>query len=289
MIIVITGPTCLGKSETAFNIARILDAEIVNGDAFQSYKDFNIGVAKPPKEYFSIIPHHLYSFVDPFHSYSIMEYQKNLRRTIDDILSRNKIVIIVGGSGLYIRSGLYDYSFEDEKPVDMSQFEKLNNGELHEKLKQIDEVEASKIHPNNRKRVMRALQIFYSQNKKKSDIVAEQSHKLIYDDVYFFVKNMERDVLYERINDRVDGMVKNGLIDEFKQLYSKYGNVNAMQAIGYKELIGINDDKSDIDKRIELIKQHTRNYAKRQMTFIRHQFPVIFYNDDKDILKVIKQ
>ncbi len=288
MIIVITGPTCLGKSDTALNIAKILNAEIVNGDAFQSYKDFDVGVAKPPKEYFSIVPHHLYSFVDPSHSYSIMEYQKNLRKTIDDILSRNKIAIIVGGSGLYIRSGLYDYTFEDEKEIDMSQFEKLSDDELHDKLKEIDEVEALKIHPHNRKRVLRALQIFYSQNQKKSDIIAKQNHELIYDNVYFFVKDMPRDILYERINKRVDEMVNNGLIDEFKNLYKKYGNVNAMQAIGYKELIGMSDDKYDIAKRIELIKQHTRNYAKRQMTFIRHQFPVIFYKDDEDILKVIK-
>ena len=289
MIIVITGPTCLGKSNTALNIAKILNAEIVNGDAFQSYKDFDVGVAKPPKEYFSIVPHHLYSFVDPSHSYSIMEYQKNLRKTIDDILSRNKIAIIVGGSGLYIRSGLYDYTFEDEKEIDMSQFEKLSDDELHDKLKEIDEVEALKIHPHNRKRVLRALQIFYSQNQKKSDIIAKQNHELIYDNVYFFVKDMPRDILYERINKRVDEMVNNGLIDEFKNLYKKYGNVNAMQAIGYKELIGMRDDKYDIAKRIELIKQHTRNYAKRQMTFIRHQFPVIFYKDDEDILKVIKK
>lgn len=288
MIIVITGPTCLGKSDTALNIAKILNAEIVNGDAFQSYKDFDVGVAKPPKEYFSIVPHHLYSFVDPSHSYSIMEYQKNLRKTIDDILSRNKIAIIVGGSGLYIRSGLYDYTFEDEKEIDMSQFEKLSDDELHDKLKEIDEVEALKIHPHNRKRVLRALQIFYSQNQKKSDIIAKQNHELIYDNVYFFVMDMPRDILYERINKRVDEMVNNGLIDEFKNLYKKYGNVNAMQAIGYKELIGMSDDKYDIAKRIELIKQHTRNYAKRQMTFIRHQFPVIFYKDDEDILKVIK-
>lgn len=288
MIIVITGPTCLGKSDTALNIAKILNAEIVNGDAFQSYKDFDVGVAKPPKEYFSIVPHHLYSFVEPSRSYSIMEYQKNLRKTIDDILSRNKIAIIVGGSGLYIRSGLYDYTFKDEKEIDMSQFEKLSDDELHDKLKEIDEVEALKIHPHNRKRVLRALQIFYSQNQKKSDIIAKQNHELIYDNVYFFVKDMPRDILYERINKRVDEMVNNGLIDEFKNLYKKYGNVNAMQAIGYKELIGMSDDKYDIAKRIELIKQHTRNYAKRQMTFIRHQFPVIFYKDDEDILKVIK-
>lgn len=289
MIIVITGPTCLGKSNTALNIAKILNAEIVNGDAFQSYKDFDVGVAKPPKEYFSIVPHHLYSFVEPSHSYSIMEYQKNLRKTIDDILSSNKIAIIVGGSGLYIRSGLYDYTFEDEKEIDMSQFEKLSDDELHDKLKEIDEVEALKIHPHNRKRVLRALQIFYSQNQKKSDIIAKQNHELIYDNVYFFVKDMPRDILYERINKRVDEMINNGLIDEFKNLYKKYGNVNAMQAIGYKELIGMSDDKYDIAKRIELIKQHTRNYAKRQMTFIRHQFPVIFYKDDEDILKVIKK
>lgn len=289
MIIVITGPTCLGKSETALNLAKHFDAEIVNGDAFQCYQEFDVGVAKPPKEYFSIIPHHLYSFVCPSNNYSIMEYQTNLRKTVDEILSRNKIVIIVGGSGLYIRSALYDYEFKNENNLfDVSKFENLSNEELHKKLEEIDSAEANKIHQNNRKRVLRALQIYYTQNERKSDIILKQEHKLVYDNVFFFVKNMERDLLYERINKRVDLMVENGLIDEFNSLYEKYKNSNAMQAIGYKELIPYKEGKATLNECVEEIKKHTRNYAKRQMTFIRHQFPVMFYNDDEDIIKFIE-
>lgn len=287
MIIVITGPTCLGKSETAVNVALKINAEIVNGDAFQSYKEFDIGVAKPSKELLKKVPHHLYSFVDPRHEYSIMEYQQVLREAIKKITSRGKNVIIVGGSGLYIRSALYDYSFKEESKVDMSKFESMNNQELHGFLEQIDKIEADKIHENNRKRVLRAIKIYYSQNTKKSDIIAKQKHKPIYDDVLFFVRDMDRAKLYERINLRVDQMVKDGLYEEFIRLYSKYGNVNAMQAIGYKEFIDIGNTNEDFEKAIDLIKQHTRNYAKRQMTFIRHQFPVIFYKKDDDIIEVI--
>lgn len=289
MIIVITGPTCLGKSETALNLAKHFDAEIINGDAFQCYQEFDLGVAKPPKEYFSIVPHHLYSFVCPSNNYSIMEYQTNLRKTVDEILRKNKIVIIVGGSGLYIRSALYDYEFKNENVTyDMSKFENLSNEELHKILEEIDKIEANKIHQNNRKRVLRALQIYYTQNEKKSDIISKQEHKLVYKDVFFFVKNMDRDLLYERINKRVDIMVQNGLVDEFNLLYEKYKNSNAMQAIGYKELIPYKEGNANLNECIEEIKKHTRNYAKRQMTFIRHQFPVMFYNDDEDIIKIIE-
>ena len=238
MIIVISGPTCLGKTESAIKVARHFNAEIINGDAFQCYKEMNIGVAKPSKEELSKATHHLFSFVDVDHPYSIMEYQRNLREKVDELLAHGKNVVIVGGSGLYIRSALYDYEFKDEEPFDTSVFDKLSSQELHEKLKEIDPKEAEKIHPNNRKRIIRALSIYMSQNVTKSEIISEQKHLPIYQDVRFFVRDLPREELYERINIRVDKMMEQGLLDEAKTLYEKYGETpTALQAIGYKELI----------------------------------------------------
>lgn len=290
MIIVISGPTCLGKSKSALVVAQKFNAEIINGDAFQCYKEMDIGVAKPPKEYFNLVPHHLFSFVDVDHPYSIMEYQINLRHKLDELLAQNKNVVIVGGSGLYIRSALYDYEFTKEEAFDTSSLEELSNEELHAKLEEIDPKEAKKIHVNNRKRMVRALAIFESQKITKSEIIDSQKHEPIYKDVRFFVKDMPREKLYELINQRVDKMIEDGLVKEVKTLYEKYGETpTSMQAIGYKELIEYFKGNSSLDESIELIKKHTRNYAKRQMTYIRHQFPTIFYKDDEELLRLISK
>lgn len=287
MIIVITGPTCMGKSETAYFLAKHLGAEIINGDAFQCYKEMDIGVAKPSKEYLREIKHHLYSFVDIEHDYSIAEYQVNLRQQIDALLKENKNIIIVGGSGLYIRSALYDYEFKDNKPVDMSKYIAMDNQSLHDELSKIDPEDAKKIHMNNRKRMLRAIEIYLSSGESKSDIINKQEHKLVYD-VRFFVKDMPRDELYEKINERVDEMMKDGLLQEVKTIYEKYGETpHAFQAIGYKEFIPYFKSEISLEKAVEQIKQNTRNYAKRQLTYIRHQFPVEFYKNNEDLLEII--
>ena len=287
MIIVITGPTCMGKTETALEVAKAFDAEIVNGDAFQCYKEMKIGVAKPPKEYFSIVPHHLFSFVDIDRDYSIADYQKDLRKTVDEILSRGKNVVLVGGSGLYIRSALYDYEFKSDIKVDLSKYEEMSNEELHNELSKIDPKQAEIIHMNNRKRVLRAIEIFLGQGKTKSEIIDSQEHKLIYEAV-FFVRKMDREVLYSLINQRVDKMIENGLLEEVKTIYEKYGDsCKALQAIGYKELIPVLKNEYSLDKGIELVKKNSRNYAKRQVTYIRHQFPVVFYENTQELLGIL--
>ena len=289
MIIVITGPTCMGKSETALEVARVFNCEIINGDAFQCYKEMDIGVAKPPKEYFDIVPHHLFSFVEIDQEYSIAEYQKDLRKTIEEVLSRGKNVVIVGGSGLYIRSGLYDYTFEEQISLDMSKYEKLSNGELHKELEKIDPKQAEIIHMNNRKRVLRAIEIYLSNGKTKTEIIESQKHRLVYD-AKFFVRDMDRSTLYSLINKRVDKMMNEGLLEEVKSIYSKYGESSkALQAIGYKELIPVIKGECSLEKGIELVKQNSRNYAKRQVTFIKHQFPVVFYENTKDLLEILKK
>ena len=289
MIIVITGPTCMGKSETALEVAKVFNAEIVNGDAFQCYKEMDIGVAKPPKEYFSIVPHHLFSFVDIDRDYSIANYQKDLRKTVDEILSRGKNVVIVGGSGLYIRSALYDYEFSQDPDVDMSKYEKMNNEELHKELENIDPEQAKIIHKNNRKRVLRAIEIYLGQGRTKTDLIESQEHKLVYD-AKFFVRNMDRKVLYSLIDKRVDKMIEQGLLSEVKSIFEKYGEgCKALQAIGYKELIPVLKDEYSLDTGIELVKKNSRNYAKRQVTYIKHQFPVVFYENTRDLLGILNK
>ena len=278
----------MGKSETALEVAKVFNAEIVNGDAFQIYKEMNIGVAKPPVEYFSIVPHHLFSFVDINHDYSIAEYQKDLRKTIDEILSRGKNVVIVGGSGLYIRSALYDYKFSEQPKIDMSKYEKLTNEELHKELQKIDSKQAAIIHMNNRKRVLRGIEIYLAQGITKSEVIDSQEHKLVYD-AKFYVRNMDRDLLYSLIDKRVDNMIEAGLFNELRDILVRYGKqCKALQAIGYKELIPVAEGKYSLEEGIELVKKNSRNYAKRQLTFIRHQFPVVFYENTQDLLGILK-
>ena len=288
MIIVITGPTALGKTKSAIKVAQAFNAEIINGDAFQAYKELNIGTAKPSEKELASVPHHLYSFIDPTHNYSIAEYQCNLRAKIQELLVKNKNIVIVGGSGLYIRSALYDYEFLPNKEVDLSKFAKMSNEELHKHLEEIDPEQAKIIHFNNRKRVLRAIEIYYSTGETKSSLIEKQEHKPLYD-AKFFVRDLNRDELYERINNRVDEMFEQGLVEEVKQLISKYDSeLHCFQAIGYKEIIDCLKNNGNLDEAKEFIKQHTRNYAKRQMTFIRHQFNVSFYKDDEELLKEIQ-
>ena len=279
----------MGKSETALEIAKVFNAEVVNGDAFQCYKEMEIGVAKPPKEYFKVVPHHLFSFVDVNHDYSIAEYQKDLRKTVDEILSRGKNVVIVGGSGLYIRSALYDYEFNENPVVDISSYELMTNEELHKELERIDPEQAKIIHMNNRKRVLRAIEIYLGQGRTKTDLIESQEHKLVYD-AKFFVRNMDREVLYSLIDKRVDKMMEQGLLEEVKGLISKYGkNCKALQAIGYKELIPVLNNEYSLEKGVELVKKNSRNYAKRQVTYIKHQFPVVFYENTEDLLGILNK
>lgn len=279
----------MGKSETALAVAKVFNAEIVNGDAFQCYKEMEIGVAKPPKEYFDEIPHHLFSFVDVNHDYSIAEYQENLRNKINELLSKRKNVVIVGGSGLYIRSALYDYEFAKESGIDMTKYQKMSNAELHDVLEEIDPKEAEKIHMNNRKRVLRAIEIYLSQGKSKSEVIDSQEHKLVFD-AKFYVRNMDREVLYDLINKRVDKMMESGLLNEVKKLVEKYGeDCKSLQAIGYKELIPVLHGESSLEEGVELVKKNSRNYAKRQVTYIKHQFPVNFYENTQDLLEILKK
>ena len=292
MIIVIVGPTCSNKTSTSIDVALKMNAEIINADAFQCYKELNIGVAKPTFEEMSRVSHHLFSFCSPDEKFSIADYQKIAREKIAEIINRGKNIVLVGGSGLYIRSLLYDYEFKesDETSISSDKYLSYSNEELYNLLAKIDPEEAKKLHPNNRKRVERALTIFDEFHKTKSELIASQNHDLIFKDVYFVSPIIDRDNLYNRINVRVDKMIDEGLVNEVKNLISKYGgNVQSLQAIGYKEFISYFKKEITLEETIELIKKNTRNYAKRQITFIKHQFKnVYFYKDTDDLINYLK-
>lgn len=290
MIIVVAGPTCSGKSSLAIKLAQALDAEIINGDAFQVYKYFDIGTAKPTLKERALVPHHLFDFVDPNTNFNVKDYQELARKTIADLENKKKNIIIVGGTGLYQKATLFDFSFDDEdNHADMSDLASLSNEELYEELRKVDEELTKTIHINNRKRVLRAIEIYRLHGKTKSSIIDSQEHKLLYD-VMFIGLNVEREKLYNDINNRVDEMIKDGLVEEVSNLKNKYPeSIHAFQAIGYKELLAYLDHKLTLNEAIELIKKNSRNYAKRQMTYFKNQLPMKWFdNADKAYNYVIE-
>jgi|LSQX01.3.fsa_nt_gb tRNA dimethylallyltransferase len=285
MIYVITGPTNTGKDRIAIDLAKRIGGEIINADAFHVYKLLKIGTNKPEEDEFEGVNHHLFSYVDIDEEYSIARYQNDARTVIDSLISKNIPIIMLGGSGLYIKAALYDYRFYQEETIDMSKYDHMNNDDLYATLKSFDQHSAQKIHPNNRKRVMRALEIYLSQGIKKSEIPAHKDN-LIYPALFFGV-DFDRGDLYMRIMGRVHRMIMDGLFDEVKLLTKKYGsNLQALQAIGYKEAIEYLNGAYTEEETIEKIVTNTRHYAKRQMTFVRHQFVVHWIKNVDDILRI---
>lgn len=284
MIIVLTGPTGVGKSELALELAKRIDGEIINADAFQVYEGLTIATASPTEEMKKEVPHHLYSFVPLDRRYDIHEYQIDCRKAIEDVVSRNKTPILVGGSGLYIRSALYDYDLSiDTSKVDMAPYEALSDGALHKKLEELDPVEANKIHPNNRRRVLRSLSICLAAGASKTSLLAKQSHKPLWESKFFGL-DKERDELYPLVDKRVDSMFEKGLLAETLPLIEKYGReASAFQAIGVKELFPYIDKKITLEEAKAQIKENTRHYIKRQETFLRHQFPIVYAKGLEDI------
>lgn len=291
MIFVIVGPTGVGKSSLALEYAEKHDAYIVNGDAFQCYKEMNIGTAKPSLEERSTLPHYLFDIATVDIPYTIFEYQRDLRNTLDTLLKSGKDIIIVGGSGLYLKSALYDFTLNEQKvSIDMSKYDSFTNEELYEELKRYDEPASKDIHPNNRKRVLRAIEIYLESGKRKSDIIAEQEHKLLYDVRFVGLSRESRDELYSLIDKRVLKMFEDGLLDEVKLLIEKHdSSLRAFQAIGYKEIIEGLKNNETLDNIISLIQKNTRNYAKRQYTYFRNQLPVNWFNSKQEAYNFMEE
>ena len=292
MIYAIVGPTGSGKTSLACSISAKYDLPIVNADAFQIYQEMNIGTAKISKDDPLYQKHYLVDIINPSQTYSVKQYRDDFDKIIFKLLKENKNVIVCGGTGLYLRAALYDYSFPEMNEVDESKYDKLTNEELYKKLQEMDPQSASSIHMNNRKRVIRALIIAENGEVTKSENIASQKHKMRFDEkeVEILFLNPNRDELYQTINSRVDEMFENGLVDEVKALLKKYQfSQTAYQAIGYKEVIDYLHGEISLEECKELIKKRSRNYAKRQVTFFKHQFKTKEFNDKNTLLEYINQ
>lgn len=288
MIICIVGPTGVGKTKLSIELAKKLNGEIINADSTQVYKELDIATAKIKEKEKEGIPHHLFDIKEITENYTVYDYQKDCRNKIDEIISRGNTPIIVGGTGLYIKAALYDYKFEEEKNI-YNNYEKYSNEELYSKLKEIDK--NTDIHPNNRKRIVRALNYYDNTNRVLSN--KEETDKLLYD-VVFIGLTCDRNTLYERINKRVDIMLEEGLLNEAKKIYNNNIRTKAvLTPIGYKELFEYFDNDKTLEESIELIKQRSRRYAKRQYTWFNNKmdinwFDVDFNNFNNTIESVIK-
>ena len=286
MIYAIVEPTGSGKTSLACEVASRFNLPIINADAFQIYQDMNIGTAKINKDDPLYKSHYIIDVINPSETYSVKQYRDDFDKIIYDLLKNNKDVIICGGTGLYLRAALYDYSFPEQEEVNASEYEKLSEEELYERLKKLDPESASKIHPNNKKRVIRALIIAENSDITKSENIASQKHKMRFDNVQILFLNPNREELYQTINNRVDQMFENGLVEEVKELLKKYDfSLTAYQAIGYKEVIDYLNGETTLEECKELIKKRTRNYAKRQVTFFKHQFETIEFTNKNDLLE----
>ena len=289
-IIVIVGPTGVGKTKLSIELAKKLDAEIINGDSVAIYKDLNIGSAKPTIEEMEGIPHHLIDIKEVTDDYSVYDYQIDCRKAIEDITNRGKRVIIVGGTGLYIKAALYDYRFS--KGTTNNLYNDLTNEEILDKISKFDLYLSSTLEVNNRKRLVRVL------NKlENKEVFTNNKDKLLYG-VKVIGLTTDRDYLYERINKRVDNMINNGLLDEINSLKEKYPNSRILNSgIGYKEFYDYLYNSKDLDSVIESIKQDSRRFAKRQFTFFNHQFDTHwvqvdfnnFNNTIEEVLDYIKK
>ena len=279
-IIVIIGPTGVGKTKLSIELAKLLDGEIINADSMQVYKGLNIGTAKIKEEEKEGIPHHLFDICDVNHDYNIYEYQKDARKVLDDILKRGKKAIFVGGSGLYIKSCLYDYRFNEEEFH--SEFSELTNAEIKN---EIEKHYPTDIHVNNRKRLVREL----NKIKNNSENTNYSKQKLY--DFSMIGLTCDRTKLYDIINKRVDLMIDEGLIKEVQSLYDKDIKTKAiMTGIGYKELYKYFNKELTREESISLIKKNSRNFAKRQYTFFNHQMdPEWFMVDFTNFAKTVQE
>ena len=270
-IIVIVGPTGIGKTKLSIELAKKLDAEIINGDSVSIYKRLNIGSAKPTKEEQSGIPHHLIDIKDVDEDYTVFDYQKDVRKKIEEITSRGKQIIIVGGTGLYIKAALYDYKFTEGTTY--NEYNDLSNEEILSKIKEYKVEKLPEL--NNRKRLVRLL------NKlENNEEITNNKDKLLYN-IKVIGLTTDRETLYKRINKRVDIMMENGLLDEINSLKEDYKNSRILNSgIGYKEFYDYLYNNKSLEDVIEDIKKNSRHFAKRQYTFFNHQFNTNWFNVD---------
>lgn len=283
-LLVILGPTAVGKTALSIELAQRFDGEIISGDSMQIYRGMDIGTAKIKAEEMKGIPHHLIDILDPSESFSVAEFQTLVREKINEISSRGKLPMIVGGTGLYIQSVIYDYQFSDTPGDGTFRIQLENRAKeigmeaLHRELAEIDPLSASRIHPNNGRRVIRALEIYHSTGRTMGETQLVQKPDLLYETAIIGL-TMDREMLYARINARVDLMIAAGLLNEVERLYQTgLRDCQSIQAIGYKEMYDYFNGFVTLEKAMENLKQNSRRYAKRQLTWFRNKMDVEWFN-----------
>ena len=289
-IIVLVGPTAVGKTEFSIELAKRFNGEIISGDSMQVYKKMNIGTAKITKDEMDGVPHHMIDIIEPDETFSAYDFKNRAQQLITEITNRGRVPIIAGGTGLYIQSLIHNYAFEDESITDeenervenkLADLDQLTNEGLHQYLAAFDSESAQDIHPNNRKRVRRAIQYYLKTKKLLSSRKKVQQYTENYDTLLLGIE-MSRETLYKRINKRVDIMLERGLLDEVRQLIEVgYESCQSMQAIGYKEMLPVVKSDANLDDATNKLKQHSRNYAKRQMTWFKNKLDVVWLDKEK--------
>lgn len=295
-LIIIVGPTASGKSVLGIKLAKALKGEIISGDSMQVYKYMDIGTAKVPPDEREGVPHHLIDILEPFEKYSVALFQKEAKRLITDINHKGNVPIIVGGTGLYIRSiidpyDFSDFSFDLNYRIELEEIASQKGGEyLYKELEKIDSVASSKIHPNDLRRIIRALEVYKHTGKPISYYWERGREKPSQYSFLYYGLNMDRNLLYQRINERVDQMMARGLVDEVKKLLKMgFRESTAMQALGYKEIVWYLDGKISLDEAIYLIKRDTRRFAKRQLTWFRRDRRIKWFDSGKNSLEKITE
>lgn len=289
-VIVICGPTASGKTNLSIELAKQINGEIVSADSMQIYKDMNIGTAKPTKEEMQGIKHYLLDFVSPEERYSVAQYKQDAKKAIKEILLKGKTPIVVGGTGLYVDSLIYEIEYNDIK-IDENyrkELEKIIEEEglqkLYKKALNIDPVAMQKISENDKKRIMRVLEIYHSTGKTKTEQELESRKNPVEYDYKLFAINWDREILYQRINKRVDIMIEQGLIEEVKNILEKYKKFpTAMQGLGYKEVVQYINGVYTKEEMIEKVKMETRRYAKRQLTWFRKNKNTTWLDGTNDV------
>lgn len=290
-VVVIVGPTASGKTALSIELAKRINGEIISSDSMQIYKDMDIGTAKVTKEEMQGIKHYLVDCVSPDVRYTVSDFKKDSQKAINEIIEKGKVPIVVGGTGLYVNSLIYgieyqDMNFDEEYRNELMKIAESNEGliKLYEQANQIDPEAMEKISPNDKKRIIRVLEIYKQTGKTKTEQEILSRQKGVDYDFKVFGITMERSKLYERINSRVDIMINQGLENEVKNLISKYSEFpTALQGLGYKEVIEFFDGKISRDEMIEKIKQESRRYAKRQLTWFKKNKETIWLNAENGI------
>lgn len=294
-VIVICGPTASGKTALSIELAKKVNGEIISSDSMQIYKYMDIGTAKPSKDEMQGIKHYLLDFLEPNQRYSVAEFKKDAEIAIEEILAKGKTPIIVGGTGLYVDSLIYGIEYQDIK-LDEKYRQKLEDRaskegleKLYEEAQKIDPQAMEKISPNDKKRILRVLEIYKATGKNKTEQEIESRKNGIKYDYKVFAINWDREALYERINKRVDMMIEQGLIQEVEQLLKKYNKFpTAMQGLGYKEVVEYLQRITTKEEMIEKIKMETRRYAKRQITWFKKNKQTIWIGP-KDLQRILDE